>query len=151
MKLAERIERLEDIEAIRAIAAEMMYCADRGDAEGMLKHMREDIYMDAGEYGVCRGQEEARAWLQQVWTQVVWRQHHLSNAVIRVEGNRAFTQHHYQALLIISDRSVLASGIYEDEWQKEKGRWLITARRTKVACLSPLEEGWAKTRLLRLG
>lgn len=151
MTLEERTTRLEDMQAIRNMAAELMYHADLSDADGMVEHMHPDIHYDARKFGACRGREATRAWIQELWKQIVWRQHHLSNQVIKFEDTKAYSKSYYQAMLIISGRAVVASGAYEDELEKIDGRWLITSRCTTVSYLSPLDEGWAKTRLMEMG
>lgn len=150
--IEQRLQRLEDIEAIRALKARYLFCCDRKDPKGMRACFADGkVHID---YGVVGTFDNADA-LAKIYTEIACHDHmvemhHGMNAQIEVlDGTRARGTWSLHYFLINSQTKGLTqlAGYYEDEYRKLDGVWKIT--RTKFVATSTLamdlSEGLAKT------
>lgn len=151
MTQEERIQQLEDKEAIRELCCGLAEAADHGNADALLAPMKEDVFYDIGPFGSWSGCEPTRAWLEGFWTQTEFRIHRVDNAVITVGDNRPSTRMYFDCALGFAGQSVVANGHYREDLEKNDGRWQVVRRRTGITYFCPLLEGWAKMRILQLG
>ncbi len=148
--LAERIARLEDIEAIRTITASVNWCVDHQQLDVMLEHFTNDIVYDIGDFGTYRGKAELRGFLLQMPASFGMVLHRASNQVIEVDGNSARSRTYYETNLESQGQSLVGAGEYHDQLVKRAGVWQIRARKAVFTYLVPLNEGWAKQRFANL-
>ncbi len=151
MTLSERVTRLEDLEAIRHLVHELNWLSDQNEFERMLEHHADDVVYDVGSFGIHRGKDAIRSFIEQIAASFVLRLHHVSNQIIELDGQRARSRCYWQAQLEWQGRALVSSGTYLDDLVKGKGRWLLAARKVTIIYMCPLDEGWAKTRIMTLG
>ncbi|SFF26670.1 SnoaL-like domain-containing protein [Fontimonas thermophila] len=132
--LAQRLQALEDIEAIRTLKARYLFCCDRKDPQGMRACFADGpVEID---YGVVGRFETADA-LVQVFVEIGCRDHmvemhHGANPQIELLGPdhaRGIWSLHY-FLINTQERSLTQlGGYYEDEYRRIAGAWKITKTR----------------------
>ena len=87
--LAQRLQVLEDIEAIKKLKARYCaYCDDNYDADGLASLFTEDAIWDGGEIlGRSEGREAIRAFFQGSSRRLTFAIHHVMNPIIDVDGD----------------------------------------------------------------
>lgn len=139
--LAARIQRLEDLEAIRSLKARYLFCCDRKNPKGMRACFADGkVHID---YGVVGSFDNADA-LQKIFTDIgchdyMVEMHHGANHQIELTGvdtARATWSLHY--FLIQTEQKSLTQlgGYYEDEYRRIGGEWKISS--TKFIATSTL-------------
>ena len=140
-EIEQRMQRLEDIEAIRALKARYLFCCDRKDPKGMRACFADGkVHIDYGAVGTF---DNADA-LAKIYTEIACHDHmvemhHGMNPQIEVlDGTRARGTWSLHYFLINTQTKGLTqlAGYYEDEYRKHDGAWKIT--RTKFVATSTL-------------
>ena len=150
--LQRRVQRLEHIEAIRALKARYLFCCDRKDPKGMRACFADGkVHIDYGAVGTF---DNADA-LAKIFTDIACHDymvemHHGMNPQIEIiDDARAKGTWSLHYFLINTQTKGLTqlAGYYEDEYLKLNGAWKIS--RTKFVPTSTLAmdltEGVAKT------
>ena len=139
--LEQRVQRLEDIEEIRALKSRYFYCCDRKDPKGMRDCFKDGpVYIDYGAVGTF---DNADA-LVKIFTEIgchdhMVEMHHGMNPQIELlDSTRArgsWKLHYF--LINTRDRTLTQlGGYYEDEYQVVSGVWKIS--RTRFVATSTL-------------
>ena len=139
--LEQRVQRLEDIEEIRALKSRYFYCCDRKDPKGMRDCFKDGpVYIDYGAVGTF---DNADA-LVKIFTEIgchdhMVEMHHGMNPQIELlDSTRArgsWKLHYF--LINTKDRTLTQlGGYYEDEYQVVNGLWKIS--RTRFVATSTL-------------
>jgi hypothetical protein len=136
-----RLQRLEDIESIRALKARYLFCCDRKDPAGMRACFADGpVRIDYGAVGTF---DTADA-LVKLYTEIACHphmveMHHGMNPQVEVlDATRArgtWSLHYFLVNTQTQGVTQLA-GYYEDEYRKSAGEWRITA--TKFIATSTL-------------
>lgn len=129
--LLERIQRLEDIEAIRRLKAHYFNACDRKDVDAMRGCFVEGpVHIDYGVVGIFADREGlARVFVEKGCHPHVVDLHHGQNAEIDITGPDSaqaiwglyFYQVDTQSRVITQ-----LGGVYEDEYRRVDGRWQIS-------------------------
>lgn len=139
--LASRVQRLEDLEAIRALKARYFACCDRKDPAGMRACFADGpVHIDYGAVGTF---DRADA-LVKVYTEIACHDHmvemhHGMNAQIEwvdAATARGTWSLHYFLINTQTQGLTQLAGWYEDEYRKVDGAWRIS--RTKFSVSSTL-------------
>ncbi|MGH8679822.1 MAG: nuclear transport factor 2 family protein [Burkholderiales bacterium] len=145
-ELEERLRRLEDLEAIRALKARYLSCCDRKDPQGVRACFADGpVHID---YGVVGTFETADA-LVQVFTEIgchehMIEMHHGVNPQIEIleaQSARGSWNLHYFLINTKERRLTQLAGVYEDEYRKLGGEWKIS--RTRFVATSTLSGSYA--------
>jgi hypothetical protein len=149
--IEQRLQRLEDIEAIRALKARYLFCCDRKDPKGMRACFADGkVHID---YGVVGTFDNADA-LAKIFTEIgchdhMVEMHHGMNPQIEVLDDaraRGTWSLHYFLINTQAKSLTQLAGYYEDEYRKLNGAWKISV--TKFVATSTLamdiSEGAAK-------
>ena len=84
----ERLLRLEDIEAIKALKHQYcLYCDNDYDPEGLASLFTEDGVWDGGLFGVASGRDGIRKFFGETTKVVKFAIHHVTNPMIEVNGD----------------------------------------------------------------
>ena len=148
-ELTKRIQILEDREAIRNLKLKYaMACDDNYNPENLADLFTEDAMWDAGAvHGIKRGRQEIKDFFAGVSERMIFAVHQLLVSEITVEGDSASGVWYAQTLGILRrNKGVWNSYLYEDEYQKVDGKWLISYTKIKHFFTSPYDGGWAKDR-----
>ena len=149
--LQERIQRLEDIEAIRRLKHRYMAYADDGyDADGIVTLMTPDAVWDGGKaFGRQEGVAAFGAMVREVGEQISFAAHLALNEIIDVDGDSARGQWWLLMPCTVrgeegSDEARWLIASYDDRLVKRDGRWLFahTVFDVKVFCAHA--RGWAE-------
>lgn len=148
----QRLRRLEDIEAIRALKARYLAACDRKDPSAMRACFADGPVVI--EYGAVGNFDSADA-LVKLYTDVACHDymvemHHGVNPQIEVQGEnvaRATWGLHYFLINTQAKSLTQLAGYYEDEYRRDAGHWKIV--RTRFVATSTLamdyNEAVAKT------
>ena len=139
--LESRLQRLEDIEAIRQLKARYCQgCDDDHNPEAVAGCFIEDGLWEGANIGVhARGQQAIRDYIGGVRAsgRVNSPAHMVMNPIITVDGDLASA--HWRFVMMYADRSDPAAthfhrivGIYEDEYVRTPSGWLMSALRVTV-------------------
>lgn len=155
-ELAARIQRLEDIEEIKALKARYCYLCDAGlgDArvrDELLSHFADDARVDfgLGAASVYEGKDGLKIFFGTVVPQAVsFCVHMVHNPIIEVHGDRATGIWYYEAPTTnaATNTAEWMNGTYEEEYVRVAGRWKFASITTKWKYISPYDEGWARNR-----
>lgn len=159
LELEKRILVLEDIESIRKLKARYCYLADGGIAgavdryDELVAHFADDGWVDFEGFGVHRGKEAlGRFFKELVHSLWSYAAHMAVNPVIEVDGERArgtwFV--HVACTTRKANRAVWVQGKYDEEYVKVGGKWKWRSIRFTPDFFTPIEEGWARTRIMSL-
>ncbi len=133
-QLADRIARLEDIEAIRNLIEAYGPLADAGDAAGVAALWSETGEYDVGGFGIAKGREEIAALINSDTHGALMDAgcaHILSPHHITLEGDRAEAVGYSQVLRRSEDGSFAIRRASWNRWQlqrQEDGQWLVEHR-----------------------
>lgn len=132
--IQQRIQRLEDLEAIRQLKARYLWCCDRKDPQGMRACFADGpVQID---YGAVGSFDRADA-LVKVFTDIACHPHmvelhHGMNPQIEIlDGSRARGTWSLHYFLVNTETQGLTqlAGYYEDEYRKDGGAWKISRTR----------------------
>lgn len=139
--LEQRLRRLEDLEAIRALKSRYFFLCDRKDPQGMRACFADGkVHID---YGVVGTFDNADA-LQKIFTDLgchdyMVEMHHGANHQIELTGDdsaRGTWSLHYFLIQTQQKSLTQLGGYYEDEYRRVGGTWKIS--RTKFIATSTL-------------
>ena len=153
MTLEERIQRLEDIEAIKNLKAR--YCAlcdDNYEADGLAALFTDDAVWDGGQLGVCHGREEIREFFRRSPRAISFAIHQVANPIIEVDGDAATGRWYlFQPCTFArSEQAIWMAAKYRDRYLRSGGDWLFSHVEIALEFMTPFDEGWAKTPLASL-
>ena len=152
--LAARIQRLEDIEAIKWLIVRYAQGADQNNNVDILMPLfAEDAVWDAGErFGRYEGKAAIRDFLLGSGSFIGWTLHYMVSPAIRIsdEGKTAKAFWYLWETANMPNaktgetEAMWIGGTYDTELAKENGQWQFKRVNLKIKLLSPYKEGWAK-------
>ena len=145
--LLARIQRLEDIEAIKNLKSRYAgYCDDDYSPDDLVTLFTEDAIWDGGQMGRCEGREAIRTFFSAASGAVPFAIHHVTNPLIEVDGDRATGRWYLWQPCVFSkgDQALWMAGPYHDRYRRVDGNWLFEEVRVELRMLSPYEAGFAK-------
>jgi hypothetical protein len=148
-KLAEQIQVLQDIEAIKQLKYKYAEGCDRainaGRTGDFLEVLAPDVIWDGGDFGKFKGLGEVEGFIAQMQGMIKFTYHFFSNPVIEVDGDRATGHWYLLALYTEADgRDTMLVGVEDDRYKKVDGKWLISELKLTTAFYTPFKEGWSK-------
>jgi hypothetical protein len=156
--LEERIQVLEDIEAIKNLKASYCYLADKGITSGDPQQMDPflDLFADSactdfGEFGIYRGKEAVSKYFKEgALRHHSYTNHMLHNSIIEVKGNNAkgIWDFHVSFTVRKNNRAGWMQGKYEEEYVKVEGKWKFNLVKISFDYITPFDEGWAKNKMM---
>lgn len=145
----QRLQRLEDIEAIKQLIAAYAKAADNnGDPEMMMPLFTEDASWNAEGVGTWNTRQGVVDGLREVCTVgIPWALHYMTQPSIQVadDGASAYGEYYLWEIAKVTPegggaaKDTWIGGWYETRFRKEGGRWLIQAIDLKIKLLSPAE------------
>jgi hypothetical protein len=156
----ERMQILEDVEAIKKLKASYCYWADAGIAgdasqmDELVAHFTDDQpWADFGAFGVHKGKEAVRAFFKELVVGTLsYSAHMVSNPIIEVDGNKATGKWYVDVPCTLrgAERPMWLQARYEEEYVKESGKWKWKSITTHFDFITPFDEGWVKTPMITL-
>jgi|KBSSwiStaDraftv2_1062776.scaffolds.fasta_scaffold964848_2 hypothetical protein len=151
--LQSRIQRLEDLEALRDLKYRYAtFCDDGYDADRLAPLFTTDAIWDGGVLGRFVGREAIRAFFQQCSKVVPFAIHQVTNPILEVYGDRATGRWYLWEPLVFTagNRGMWMAARYDDRYRREGDAWLFETVKVDLRMLSPYEEGFAKVRIAEL-
>jgi hypothetical protein len=154
--LEKRIQKLEDIEAIKKLKFDYAegcdLVANEKHLDPLLKVFTEDAVWDGGAFGKYIGKKAIKEFLNGIPTMLTYSMHYFSNPRISVDENQA--QGRWYLLAFFTDvegNDLILIGIEDDEYKKADGQWLISSMTLTTHSQAPLAEGWHKAVVEKFG
>jgi hypothetical protein len=153
--LEARIQRLEDIEAIRNVKMAYAKLCDEGyDADGIvgLFAQHKDVEWVSDVFGTHVGRDGIHTWFENVNDEIQWAVHLMINPVVEVadDGQSAKGSFYLLELATMSAAdggdpdAVIMTGKYADQFVKEDGEWRFERIEVNFEQVSNLDQGWVK-------
>jgi hypothetical protein len=148
-ELAEQIQVLQDIEAIKQLKYQYAEGCDLAVNEGktgdFLGVFTPDVLWNGGDFGQFKGLDEVEGFIAQTRGMIKFTYHFFTNPMIKVDGDRATGHWHLLAVYTEADgRDTTLVGVEDDKYQKVNGKWLIAEMKLTTAFYAPFKEGWSK-------
>jgi hypothetical protein len=152
--LEARIQRLEDIEAIRNLKMTYAKLCDEGyDADGIVAlYGEDDVSWESDVFGTHVGRDGIHEWFENVDEEILWALHFMINPSIQVsEDGQTATGSFYLlelATMTAPDGGdpdpVIMTGKYNDEFVKVDGEWRFKRIEINFEQVSNFHLGWVR-------
>lgn len=152
--LAKRVQRLEDIEAIKYLLIRYAQGSDKkNDPDIMVPLFTEDGVFDIGSgYGTYVGHDVIRKFLEGAPNIINWSLHYMISPLIEVadDGQTANVFCYLWEIANMPNSKgelepVLIGGTYHNDAVKlPNGEWRLSVVRLRMEIMSPYYEGWVK-------
>ncbi len=142
--LEQRIQVLEDKDAIRELTAQYCYAVVAKDSAALINMFTEDGVFDMSP----QMHFEGRAQLTELYTDKIAEvapKPFIQNHMIQVNGDKATGNCAVEIRLVDDGKAVTACGHYDDTYQRVGGQWKFARRDFKLYHWVPLAEGWANS------
>jgi hypothetical protein len=156
----DRLQALEDREAIRELQATYCFLVDDGRIDELVdgcfaEDARCDFRRRSSGLGplVAEGHEEIRAFFKNSVAGLLGEMSHtVHNHRIAIEGDSASAESYFELTAVdaASGEAILGGGRYFDRFRRLAGTWRFEERRAEIHHLSPLRKGWDRQRFLRV-
>jgi len=125
-ELEKRVRHLEDIEEIKELHREYLFCISNLEFDKALDCFSETIMVDIADYGMRKGKDVVSKFFKEVIYNNVLQSkdgHFTGQPVISVEGDRA--KGHWMFYRFVPEPSPVrwVQGRYDCEYVKENGKW----------------------------
>ncbi len=154
----ERVERLEDQQAIEVLQASYGYYFDKGMWPEVAALFTEDGRFEYGMRGVYIGRERIRHALLLFGPERL-APGHLNNhmqlqAVIEVADDGQSATARWQGMIMLSEpgaNGIWGVGLYENRYRKVDGRWMIAELHFYVTGMTDYDAGWMRSAIPMAG
>lgn len=142
--LEERIQTIEDREAIRELVANYCRGVDGRNEELFLSVFHDDArYLIGGAFGDATGLEQIKGMLHLLWSTFTEMHHWATNVVIELDGDTARAW--VNADVSGTDNkghALMFAASYVDELRKVDGRWKFSVRDIDLHYMTRVLEPW---------
>lgn len=157
--LAKRLQRLEDIEAIKQLKARYARACDpTHNVDELMSLFTEDAIFDVGqEYGRYEGKEAIRKFLESADAIIPWAMHYMISPLIEIaeDGQTAHASWYlWEPATMPSPQTgelmaVWIAGVYHEDFVKQAGQWKFKKITLRMEIMSPYADGWVRTPWIR--
>jgi ketosteroid isomerase-like protein len=138
-ELAQRITRLEDIEAIKQLKVRYSHiCDDLHNPDTIASVFAEDAIWESADFGRAQGHQEIRDLFQQFRDTFTFSQHNMTNPIIEVDGDRATGIWYISGPWTHAENNhaIWMMARYDDDYVKIDGEWKYQHLRAGVRMLA---------------
>lgn len=149
--LEERVQRLEDLEAIRRLKITYARACDNNfDADTLASLFTDDGHWDGGVFGVHDGPEAIRDLYRGVRNDITFGLHYMCGDTIDIapSGLEAGGSWYLWEFGTYKGRAVWWAMTYTDSYRKVHDVWRIATTKLHIHFFTPYESGWVKQRML---
>ena len=156
----DRLQLLEDREAIRELQATYCFLVDDGRFDELVDHhfarnSRCDFRLVGSDVDpmLAEGHEPIRVFFKQLVGALLRDMSHTThNQRIVVEGDSASGESYFELTAIdaTTGEAVVGGGRYIDRYRRQGDTWVFEERRAEIRHMAPLREGWDRQRFLRV-
>ncbi len=144
--IEQRLQALEDIEAIRRLKVRYAELCDSGfDADQLVSLFTDDGVWDAGEFGHFTGHDEMREYWRETARVTGFALHYMANHVIDVDpgGSEAAGRCYLLGTATREGQAYWMAVRYRERYRKVDGRWLFADMTLLPAFMTRYEQSWA--------
>ena len=145
--LERRIQRLEDLEAIKQLKARYAaHCDAHYDADALAELFTADAVWDGGILGYNEGRETIRQFFRGSSQRISFALHYIVSPIIEIDGDTAHgTWYLLQTCTYLNgNQAVWGAATYHDRYVRDQGVWKFQHVRITSHFWTPFEEGWAR-------
>lgn len=149
--LEERIKRLEEIEAIKKMKAEYVLACDERRWDDAMRYVSSRPVVEFGPFGKFESRGQLKKFFKETMPVTIsFTIHRLSNPIIEVKGDTAKGTWYCEipSTHIPSNKAILQSGTYFDEYIKEGNEWKHTRMNLVYSYITEFGEGWVKKNMV---
>ena len=145
--IEQRLQRLEDIEAIRQL--KHRYCAlcdDNYNPPGLAGLFAEDAVWDGGPLGKVQGQAAIQEMFKNAPGMMKFAVHYVMNDIIEVSGDTATAEWLLWQPTVIrqNDQAMWLAAGYKDQYVRTADGWRVKHLQLELRMMSPYEAGFGK-------
>jgi ketosteroid isomerase-like protein len=155
--MEKRIGILEDIEEIKKLKAKYCYFLDTFQTDALVALFSEDATADFRPLVPEKlvGKKAIEKFYKGDYRKAVSMAiHQVMNPIVEVDGNHARgTWYMFGVVTFVTPKGEVATWEqvrYEDEFVKEDGKWRISFVSDKMSFMTPYEDGWVKTPMIKI-
>ena len=151
LTLEERINRLEEIEAIKKMKAEYVLACDERRSDDSMDYFTSNAVVAFGPFGRFETRQELDIFFKEKMPVTIsFTVHRLSNPIIDVDGNTAKGIWYCEipSTHIPTNKAILQQGTYYDEYIKEGNEWKHTKLDLVYSYITEFGEGWVKQNMV---
>ena len=146
LTLEERVQRIEDADAIRRLRYEYCEYGNLYDAERFAALFAPDAVWDGGNaFGRQEGLEQIGQMVRDAGKRIRFSAHYIMNEMIDIDGDSATGRWWLFMPCTLDDESTWLFATYDDEYVRQNGRWLFKRVVLDVKAFVPYEKGWAES------
>ncbi|MBO6555258.1 MAG: nuclear transport factor 2 family protein [Pseudomonadales bacterium] len=146
-ELEARIQRLEDLEAIRRLKATYCdICDDDHNAERIITIFTEDGTWEGEGIGTAKGHEAIRKLFDQFSDAIKFSQHMVHNPIIDVDGDEAIGRWYFHGMFTMrrNDKPMWQACRYHEVYRRTPDGWKIHHLKiTEPKFAASYDKGWA--------
>ena len=148
-KLAEQVQLLSDIEAIKLLKYQYARGCEQAMMEGnnkpVLATLTQDAVWDGGDFGHYEGLDQLDQFFSGLNATFTFTWHFFTNPMIEVAGNTAKARWYMLAFYTQTEdgQDLIAITIEDDKYEKIDGKWLISEVLLIPGVMAPFKEGWS--------
>ncbi len=149
--LEERITQLEKIEAIKKMKAEYVLACDERRWDDAMRYFTSRPVVAFGPFGNFKSRGELEKFFKDTMPVTIsFTIHRLSNPIIEVNGDTAKGIWYCEipSTHIPTNKAILQSGTYFDEYIKEGDEWKHTKLNLVYSYITEFGEGWVKKNMV---
>ena len=148
--LEERVQRIEDIEAIRSIKMRYSsYCDEGYPADKIAGLFVEKGVWNGGDFGVFKGRQAIHDGFVKIPEMISFAMHYVLNHEVDIasSGTEGTGQVYFFGTHTINGRAMVLSLIYDETYKKIDGQWYFDVMNLNIKYVTPYESGWVKERM----
>lgn len=152
--LERRIQRLEDIEAIKVLKARYADACDRNyDVDTLASLFAEDAIWDGGLFGVHEGREAIRTFFEGVPSDIPFAMHYMMNPIIEVDGDEATGNWYLFQTCTFAEgnQAIFGAGRYDERYRRIDGDWKFSRLTLTSIFWTPFDKGWVEQPFVQNG
>lgn len=146
--LEERIRALEDKDAVMKTKARYLTGCDTSNWDMVMSTFAKECTADLRPFGLCVNREGVNYFFTKHIPSVLpFMMHRITNVVIDVTDETHAKLNCYFDVPCThkeTNQAVTITGIYNDDFVKENGEWLIKSLNCTFVYITPYDKGWAK-------
>lgn len=150
-ELLQKVRWLADIEEIKQLKHRYCaFCDDDYNPDGLASLFTEDAVWDGDILGYAEGREGIREFFAAASRLVPFAVHQVANPIIEIDGDKARGRWYLWQPMIFGEQALWLSARYADQYHRIDGNWLFHRVVIDIRILTPYEEGFAKTRIIKV-
>jgi hypothetical protein len=147
MTLEERVQLLEEVEAIKKMKAEYVLACDERRWDDAMRYFTAKPVVDFGRFGRFETWDEVVTFFEVTMPKTIaFTIHRLCNPIIEVKGKTAKGIWYCEipSTHIPTHKAILQQGTYEDDYVKEGNQWKHKILKLTYTYITEYGEGWVK-------